>query len=60
MSDDEKKTKKKTTTTRNTTIFDWWKVVLSLLNFYLKIISKSLTTRVKNVLANLIDARQIA
>ena len=61
MSDDEKKNKKKkTTTTRNTTIFDWWKVVLSLLNFYLKIISKSLTTRVKNVLANLIDARQIA
>ena len=34
-----------------------WRTI-SLLNFDLEIISKSLATRVKNVLSNLIDARQ--
>ena len=31
---------------------------VSLLNFILKIVSKSLATRVENVLSNIIDARQ--
>ena len=36
-----------------------WRPIL-LLNFDLKMISKSLTTRVKKILSNLIDARQTA
>ena len=36
-----------------------WRPIL-LLNFDLKMISKSLTTRVKKVLSNLIDVRQTA